>query len=139
MKLEEIVNEAFIKINEAYTNHASPEEIKNIIQLAIKKHQEEESTVDSFHAETFKQFYERYGKKVGRIVAQTKWVKLKKSEIEKILDTLPDFILANPDPQFRPHPAKYLKDKRWNDELSTQTVYKSKTFDDTKRNTWSYI
>lgn len=84
----------------------------------------------------FKQFYDRYGKKVGRATTFKKWMKLTNREIERIMDTVLDFVEAHPDPQFRPHPLTYLNQRRWEDEITVKKPLHVNT--GTERNTWSY-
>lgn len=68
----------------------------------------------------FTSFWELYNKKVGdRSKCEKKWNKLGPGEREKIMKTLPDFLKRITDKQFQPHPATYLNQKRWEDELTT--------------------
>jgi hypothetical protein len=85
----------------------------------------------------FKVFMDRYGKKVGRAVALKKWMKLNKAEIERILDTVLDFVAAHPDPQFRPNPLTYLNQRRWEDEIQNKTHHNVK-IEAGQKNTWTY-
>jgi hypothetical protein len=68
--------------------------------------------------EVFEIFWEKYNKKVGKKATYDKWVKLKDSEIEKILETVDDYVLLHPVYQYRKDPVRYLTNKSWEDELS---------------------
>jgi len=72
----------------------------------------------------FSDFWQAYPRKIAKTVAQRAWTKLK-------LDSLAEFILADitrrrlDDPswseiQYIPHPATYLNQRRWEDEIDTR-------------------
>jgi Domain of unknown function (DUF4373) len=65
----------------------------------------------------FEIFWNSYGKKVDRVKCEKAWKKLKKQEIEKILETINRYVGANPDIQYRKNPLTYLNGKCFNDEL----------------------
>jgi hypothetical protein len=68
---------------------------------------------------SFDVFWNLYNKKVGdKKKVESKWNKLKDSERQKIIDTLPIFLNSIKDKQFQPHPQTYLNNSRWNDEIS---------------------
>jgi len=70
---------------------------------------------------TFEDFWDLYDKKRGdKEKVQKKWVKLKQSEKEEIMDYLPRYIQAQPDKQYRKDPATFLNNKSWNDEIITR-------------------
>lgn len=119
--------------------YKSKEEIVDMVRDSLVKYHQEagsETKTDPYYESTFKTFYEKYGKKVGRVVAYRRWLKLKKSDVEAIMDTVSDFVLANPDPQYRPHPATYLAQKRWLDELPSKRVVTIPIKG--RENTWKY-
>jgi hypothetical protein len=67
---------------------------------------------------TFEDFWDLYDKKRGdKDKVKKKWVKLKQSEKEAIMDYLPRYIQAQPDKQYRKDPATFLNNKSWNDEI----------------------
>ena len=47
-------------------------------------------------------------------------MRLKPIEIEKIFETLPNYIKSTPDPKFRKNPLTYLNNKTWEDEYTTK-------------------
>jgi hypothetical protein len=63
-------------------------------------------------------FWNLYNKKIGdKNKVEVKWNKLKDDERQKIIDTLPNFLNSINDKQYQPHPATYLNNSRWNDEI----------------------
>ena len=67
---------------------------------------------------TFEDFWDLYDKKRGdKDKVQKKWVNLRQSEKEAIMDYLPRYIQAQPDKQYRKDPATFLNNKSWNDEI----------------------
>lgn len=65
----------------------------------------------------FSVFWNLYDKKIAAKDCESKWKKLTDAERTKIIDTLPNFLNSIQDKQFLPHPATYLNQKRWNDEV----------------------
>lgn len=66
----------------------------------------------------FDEFWKSYDKKVARDKCIRKWAKLARADREAILGTVKKFVLAHPDPIYRPHPLTYLNQRRWEDDLS---------------------
>jgi len=67
----------------------------------------------------FDEFWELYGKKVGKEKAKSKWMKLKESDKSACLLAIPNYKIARPDPQYRKDPERYLSHRVWEDELPT--------------------
>jgi len=88
---------------------------------AKKPPAEEPAAVDPISQETkdqqFELFWSKYGKKVGLKKAKSKFMKLKDSDIVKIFEKLPAYIMSTPDPQYRMNPEVYLNGERWNDQV----------------------
>lgn len=61
----------------------------------------------------FDKFWDLYGKKVDARKCKQKFVRLSKSDIEKIFETLPAYIKTTPDLQYRKNPATYLNNRSW--------------------------
>lgn len=77
---------------------------------------------------SFESFWNMYNKKVGdKKKSENKWRKLKDSERQKIIDTLPMFLSSIKDKQFQPFPETYLNNNRWNDELTKDSLKKEYT------------
>lgn len=65
----------------------------------------------------FENFWNEYGKKIDRVKCEKVWFKLSAEEREKIRETTGQYILANPDIQYRKNPLTYLNGKCFNDEI----------------------
>lgn len=66
---------------------------------------------------TFKDFWDAYGKKVDRDKCQKKWAKIKQADREKIMAHVPQYVASTPDINYRRHPATYLNNESWNNEI----------------------
>lgn len=96
--------------------------------------------VDSKHADTdnvndtdtvkeenkifsFDEFWELYPKKVAKEKCKAKFNKLSKTNLQKIKDTIKSFIAYKPFPTYtHPNPETYLNQKRWDDEVKTESL-----------------
>jgi hypothetical protein len=96
----------------------------NKVKESKEKESKEKNTKES---ETFEIFWNKYDKKVDRSKAEIAWSKLKESEIEKILESVDKYVLANPDIQYRKNPLTYLNGKCFNDELINLKVQNNLT------------
>ena len=65
----------------------------------------------------FVEFWEMYGKKVGKDNTRKQWMKLNESEKDAILLAVPYYTRARPDAVYRKDPERYLKHKVWEDEV----------------------
>lgn len=65
----------------------------------------------------FEDFWNLYGKKVGRKKAEAKWKRLSNKDRAAIMEHLPNYIRNTPDVQYRKNPETYLNSESWNDEL----------------------
>jgi dipeptidyl aminopeptidase/acylaminoacyl peptidase len=87
------------------------------IDTESQEEEEEEKEEEEYKSDEFEIFWNSYGKKVDRVKCEKAWKKLKKQEIEKILETINRYVGANPDIQYRKNPLTYLNGKCFNDEL----------------------
>lgn len=71
--------------------------------------------------ESFNKFWDLYNKKAGRTNCFKKWSKLSQKDIDKIFETLPNYLNYTKDTTFRKLPETYLNQRVWEDELYTQT------------------
>jgi len=69
------------------------------------------------HSYDFENFWNAYGKKIDRVKCEKTWNRLSKDEIEKIVNTINQYVQANPDLQYRKNPLTYLNGKCFNDEI----------------------
>jgi dipeptidyl aminopeptidase/acylaminoacyl peptidase len=88
--------------------------IQYLYSMDTESQEEEE---EEYKSDEFEIFWNSYGKKVDRVKCEKAWKKLKKQEIEKILETINRYVGANPDIQYRKNPLTYLNGKCFNDEL----------------------
>lgn len=102
---------------------------------AIKESKVKESKVKEKDNGDFLKFWDLYGKKEKRADAKKRFEKLKPEEVQEIFNTLPDFLKANKELKFRPHPSTYLNQRRWEDELRPSKTPQSQTLDE-KDNVW---
>lgn len=68
----------------------------------------------------FDQFWDKYDKKVGRKKALQKWMKLKDSDFEKIMEVVDDYVKSTPEVKFRKQPYTWLHGEHWNDEIEVK-------------------
>ena len=80
---------------------------------------------------SFDKFWNMYDKKVGKKdKCRKKFLKLSKSDINKIFETLPQYIKSTPDKQYRKNPETYLNNESWNDEIITQPSQPKRSVND---------
>lgn len=80
----------------------------------------------------FDQFWKLYPRKVGKRAAQKSWQRLTAQEQSDVLEALPDHLkywkLKNTESEYIPHPATWLNQGRWEDELDlTEKTLKKPT------------
>lgn len=65
----------------------------------------------------FERFWNLYDKKVSKEKSFKLWKKLKAEDKQEIFRTLPEYVKATPDKQYRKNPDTYLRNKSWKDEI----------------------
>ena len=65
----------------------------------------------------FDEFWEAYGKKVGKKNCQKMYDKISEQEREKIKAHVPQYVASKPEKKYRKDPQTYLKGECWNDEI----------------------
>ena len=65
----------------------------------------------------FDSFWNLYDKKVNRPRCEAKWDKLSEETKKIIMESLPRYIEATSDKQYRKNPLTYLNNEGWNDEI----------------------
>ncbi len=70
---------------------------------------------------TFEDFWNVYDYKVGKVKAEKLWNQIKIKEKLKIFEAVQIYVNATPDKKYRKHPATYLNNKSWNDEINLNT------------------
>ena len=97
---------------------ALPLENENEDEIVIKDKNKEKEKIKKLWLENqFELFWDMYDKKVDKDKAKPKFMALKQSDIERIFQTLPDYVKSTPDPKYRKNPATYLNNKSWNNEI----------------------
>lgn len=67
--------------------------------------------------ESFEQFWNTYGKKVDKKKAREQWMKLSEDDIRQLFYKLEGWLKSHPELKYRPHPMRWLRDRRWEDEI----------------------
>ena len=80
--------------------------------------EEQAHTADPLVWPTFQDFYDAYGKKVGRVNAEKQWAKLKQKDKEALMQHVPLYVKSR-EKKYRKDPERYLKHRTWEDELIT--------------------
>lgn len=91
-----------------------------------------------WHDQMFEIFWNAYNKKVQYAPTLKKWRKLKKKDVEKILETVEAFVQAHPDRTYRPYPLTYINQRRWEDDLPNLPKKQTRTVLPKQENTWSW-
>lgn len=66
---------------------------------------------------SFDTFWNLYDNKKSKDKCERKWYSLTAKDQQACMDSLPQYIQSTPDKQYRKHPATYLNNKSWNDEV----------------------
>lgn len=106
------------------TKGTKPTANRPLTETKAKKSQEEEEKEEEKEL-SFIEFWDLYGKKEDKEKCKIKFLKLKQAEIDKIFETLPQYIKSKPQIKFRKNPLTYLNGKCWNDEIETSTPQKT--------------
>ena len=67
----------------------------------------------------FSEWWDMYDKKIDRGKCEKKWAKLTDSEIRACLAATPAYVASTPDLQYRRHPATYLNNRSWENQIIT--------------------
>ncbi len=87
----------------------------------IRKQVLKENSID--RDAKFNQFWDAYDKKVARPKCYKKFISLKDSDINLILENVSAYVASTPDKKFRKNPLTYLNNASWQDEiLSSQAM-----------------
>jgi hypothetical protein len=70
----------------------------------------------------FNRFWDLYSKKVGRKDCLNKFMKLSINDIEKIIQSVPKYVLSTPDEKYRKNPETYLNGRHWEDEIELTSI-----------------
>ena len=70
---------------------------------------------------SFDDFWDLYDKKTDRPKCEKKWKKISQGAREKIMEHLELYVRSTPDKQYRKHPATYLNNESWTNEIIIPT------------------
>ena len=92
--------------------------VKHLEASKVKNSKVNKNTVNI----EFEKFWDLYNYKVGsKSKVLKKWESLTDLDRNKIMEHLPEYIKSTPDKQFRKHPATYLNNQSWEDEIVVKT------------------
>jgi len=104
-------------LDKALSKHV-PKQVQSTASIDIQSYNTTNLPINNIKIDSdFEKFWNAYGKKVDRVKCEKAWNKLKKQEIDKILETINRYVGANPDIKYRKNPLTYLNGKCFNDEL----------------------
>jgi len=84
---------------------------------------------------SFDTFYKQYGKGKGKEKAFILWGKLTRAERQLVMDYLPAYILSTPDITYRKNPDNFLRNRTWEEEITTgTTVLDTKAISEMRKN-----
>lgn len=69
----------------------------------------------------FENFWDAYSKKQDKAKCEKKWALIDDLDKESIMCHVPRYVASTPDIQFRKHPATYLNNRSWENEIIIQT------------------
>jgi len=122
------INDRSISLNEKTRNSTVSDSV-NVSVNEIK-----EKTIPLSLESDFSKFWSLYNKKVDSKKCKDKFIKLSKSDIEKIIEVLPSYIYSTPDIQFRKNPLTWINGKCWEDiEINNNLPTKDKPFGKTNQ------
>jgi len=73
----------------------------------------------------FDLFWDLYDYKKDRKKCFNKWLKIKDTDIDKIIEVVPFYIKSTPDVKFRKNPLTWLNGENWNDEVTKERPKKN--------------
>ena len=96
---------------------------KHLEARRVKHSKEDKSKVNKNTVNIeFEKFWDLYNYKVGsKSKVLKKWESLTDLDRGMIMEHLPHYIKSTPDKQFRKHPATYLNNQGWFDEIVVKT------------------
>ena len=97
------------------TNQQTNQQTDNKQITTNKNYKELKNTIINI---SFDQFWNLYDYKVGsKVKLKKKWDGLSDSDRNHIMKHIPQYIKTTPDKKFRKHPATYLNNQGWEDEI----------------------
>ena len=84
------------------------------------KRKEEQKNDFEFIKYKFEIFWNLYDKKNGKKKCLDKFSRIKKNDIDKIMENVQKYVRATPNVKYRKDPLTYLNGEHWNDEIETE-------------------
>ena len=112
-----------------YVNRGITNDVDRGINSSVKYNK---ITTNNINNKTtkFDEWWELYGKKVGRKDALKKWLKIDEALYGAIFNHTRKYIKTKPEVQYRLNPTTYINGEHWNDEvLETKEVNEQKIID----------
>ena len=94
---------------------------ENITSINIKSINNKKT---SKKGESFEQFWNTYGKKVDKKKAREQWMKLSEDDIKQLFAKLEGWLKNHSEVKYRPHPMRWIRDRRWEDEIEQSNTSK---------------
>jgi hypothetical protein len=66
----------------------------------------------------FEDFWDAYAKKSGKVASQKEWNKLSQKDKEAAMQGVEAYVASTPDKRFRLDPERYIKRRKWDDEIT---------------------
>jgi hypothetical protein len=82
---------------------------------------------------SFADFWNAYGKKVGKYEAYKQWEKLSSEDISVLSEHVPKYVSSRKK-QYRKDPVRYLKHRNFEDEIITYTNERQQATHDQRKN-----
>jgi hypothetical protein len=70
----------------------------------------------------FEEFWDFYGKKVGKVETSKVWQRMPVPDRQAAVAGVAAYVLAHPDAQYRKDPVRYLRNRAWEDEALSITT-----------------
>jgi len=114
------------------------------IEIEIEKEKELDSKKDTGETDShFSTIWELYDKKVGKEVAYKSFKKISKSNYDKIIEHIKEYVKAKPDKKYRKNLSTYLNQKSWEDEIIYDTPKQTNSFwdkeEENRKEVFDYI
>lgn len=110
-------------LDKAFVKHSTKQSESTQQSIdSIDKQINKEQINNKQRTKDFDLFWSKYPNKVAKSNAKAKFLKLPQKDIDKIMQTIDSFVNYKPFEKYNhPNPTTYLNQKRWNDEIETET------------------
>ncbi len=105
------------KLDNSDLKYAETHKEKKIKEKKIK---EEEISGSDYIKNKFEIFWNLYNKKNGKKKCLDKFSRLKKNDIDKIIENVQKYVRSTPNIKYRKDPLTYLNGEHWNDEVEIE-------------------